>query len=110
MQASSCEPCAQSKLTVAEDAGSGAKANPFGQGPENFCHAMGWGLEPIQDRAQADAELCPTSLTAEARSVDALLAAVVAAADQGMNLVIDDPEVKAVGIGTGVAGGSDAFL
>lgn len=63
MQASSCQPGAQSELAVDENTGGRAKADPFSQGAKDFRDTGGRGFEAIQDCAGADTELGVTGPT-----------------------------------------------
>ena len=110
IQAGARQPGAQGELAMAEDAGGGTKADSLSQSAEDFGDTLGRGLEPIQDGAGAHTKLRVARRATKTRSVNTFVAAMVAAADQGVDLVISDPEVEAVGIWAGIAGGGDAFL
>jgi hypothetical protein len=66
------------------------------------------GFEAVQDRTVADAELCPARLALEIP--DVFLAAVAATADEGVDLIMGDARVEAVGVWAGVPSRRDPFL
>jgi hypothetical protein len=93
---------------MSEDSHRSTDTQAFSQGAEDFPHAARRGFEAVQDRAIADAELRATGLALEV--LDVFLATVATAADEGVDVVIGDTEVQAVGVGTGIPGGRNPFL
>jgi hypothetical protein len=85
-----------------------APASAFGQSTEDFSHATRRGFEAVQDRTIADAEFGLAGLALEIP--DVFLAAVATAADEGVDLVIGDAVVQAVGVWAGVSSRHDPFL
>ena len=93
----------------------------FGQGAEDFPHAVRRGFEAVQDRTIADAEFGLAGLALEILDVFSATAArpagnrrandrVAAAADESVGVFVGDAVVKAVGIGAGVASRHDPLL
>ena len=91
-----------------EDPHGSPDTQAFGQSTEDFPHASRRGLEAVQHRAIADAELCVACLALEIP--DVCFSAVAATADKGVGLIIDDAEVEAVRVGTGIPSRRDLFL
>lgn len=91
-----------------KDAHRSADTQAFGQSAEDLSHAPGGGFETIQDRAKADAEFCLAGLALEISNV--FLAAVAATADKGVDLIIGDAGVEAVGVWAGESGCRDPLF
>lgn len=91
-----------------EDPHRGADTQAFGQSTQDFPHATRRGFEAVQDRAAADAEFGLAGLALEV--LDVCLATEATVADEGVDLVIRDAVVQAVGVGTGVPSRRDPFL
>ena len=108
MQSGACQPGSDREFTVSENAHGSTNTQAFGQRAENFPDATRRGFEAVQDRAVADAELCLAGLALEIS--DVFMAAVATTTDKGVNLVIGNVVVQAVGVGTGVPSRHDAFL
>jgi len=93
---------------VPEDTHCGSHTQSFGEGAEDFSYATGGGFEAVQDRAVTDTEFRPTGLAFEI--LDVFSATVAAVPDEGMDLLIRNPVIGTVGIGTDIPGRRDPLL
>src|SRR5258708_8813647 len=93
------EPQGDGGLTVAEDPFGGGSIQPFGQRREYHGNLVRWGFQTIQGGVASGSERGVAGLTA--KRLDALGLAMLAISDQGMDLSIGDPGVRALLIGAG---------
>jgi hypothetical protein len=103
MFTSASEPRGDSGLTVAEDTFGSRGVQPFGQRGEHHCDQLGRGFQTVEGRVAPGGERGTTGLTT--KGLDALNMAMLAISDEGVDLSIGDPEVRALRVGTGVAFG-----
>ena len=101
------EPGGDGRLTIAEDPLGGGSVQPFGQRGEHHGDLMGRGFQTVQGGVAPGSESGAAGLTA--KRLDALGMAMLAIADQRVDVSISDAEVRALRIGTGVARGVYAF-
>ncbi len=101
------EPGGDSGLTIAEDPFGGGRIQPFSQGREHHGDLLRGGFQTIQGRVPPGSERGAASLTA--KRLDALGLAVLAIANQRMNMSLDNAEVQALLVGTGVTLGVDSL-
>ena len=106
--ASASEPSSDHEFTVSENSHGSPDTQALGQGAENFPNATRRGFEAVQDRAVADAELCLAGLALEIS--DVFMAAVATTTDKGVDLIIGNAEIEAVGVWAGVPSRHDVFL
>ena len=99
------QPGGDGRLTVAEDAFSRGSVQPFGECSEHHGNLLGGGFQMVQRSIVSSAERGAASLTTE--RLDPLGLAMLAIANQCMNVCIGDAEVLALLIGTGIAFGID---
>lgn len=104
VQTGASEPGSDCELAVPEDPHGSTDTQAFGQGAQDFTHATGGSFEAVQDRAIADAELRLAGLALEILNV--FMAAVATTTDKGMDLIIGNAKIEAVGVWTGVVRGA----
>jgi hypothetical protein len=101
------QPPGDGRLPVAEDTLGSRKIQPFGQRREHHCDLLGGGFQTVQGRVASSTERGVAGLTA--KGLDALGTAMFAISDQGMNVSIGNPEVRAAVVGTSETLGVYAF-
>ena len=107
MLASSGQPGADGRLSVTKDAFGGGCVQPFGQRSKNPGDLLGRGFQTVQGRVASRAERGAASLTAE--RLDPFGMAMLAIANERMNVCIGDAAGCALLIGTGEAFGVDSL-
>ena len=90
-------------LSVAEDPFSGRRIQPFSQGSQYHGDLLGGGFQPVQGRVASGTEGAVAGLTT--KGLDAFGLAMLAIANQRVEVSICDPEVRALSVGTGEAFG-----
>ena len=101
------EPPRDGRLTLAEDAFSRGRVQPFGQRREDQSNLMGRGFQAIQGRVASSTEGGAARLTP--KRLNPLGLAMLAIPDEGVELSVDVPEVGALPVGTGEAFGIYPF-
>src|SRR5262249_55896178 len=91
------------RLTIAEDAFSRGRVEPFGQRRQHHRDLLGGSFQTVQRRVASSAERGAANLTAE--SLDLLSLTMLAIPDQCVDVRIGDPAVRALLIGTSEAFG-----
>ena len=94
-------------MTVAEDPFSGRRIQPFGQRSEHHGDLMGRGFQTVQGRMPSSTERGAAGLTA--KGLDPFGMAMLAIANESMNVSIGDAEVWALLVGTSEPLGVYAF-
>ncbi len=102
--ACTCEPPRHRGLLKAENPHSRRRIQSFGQRREYHCDLVRWGFQTIEWSVATSAERGAALLTA--KRLDALGLAMLAIANQRVELIIGVAEVLALLIGTGEAGGA----
>jgi hypothetical protein len=95
------QPGGDGRLPVAEDPFSSRRVQPFGQRREHHDDLPGRGFQAVQGGVTSRAECAAARLTTE--RLDLLGMAVLAISDQGVDSIIGDAEVRALGVQTGMA-------
>jgi hypothetical protein len=108
VQPGPCQPVSDREFAVPEDPHGSSYSQAFGQGAEHLADATSRGLEPIQDCAVADTEFCLAGLALEIP--DEFLTTMATTADEGVDLIIGDAVVDAVGILARVPSRHDSLL
>jgi hypothetical protein len=101
------EPSRDGGVAMSEHPHSGGDIQPFRQGSEHFCNALGCRFEPIERGSAPGAEGTSTCLAAQ--RLNPLAAPVRAVADQGMNLRVGNPKVGTAAVGAGEALSGNPF-
>jgi hypothetical protein len=101
------EPGGDGRLPVAEDAFGGGRVEPFGQRRQHPCDLLRRGFQPVQRGVASRTERGATGLTTE--RLDALGTALLAIANQRVDVSIGDPEVRTLLVGTSEARGGYAL-
>ena len=101
------EPPRNSGLSKAEDPLGGGRIEPFGQSREHHGDLLRGRFQAIQGGVASSAQRGAARLTA--KGLDLLGTAMLAIADQRVDLGIGDAKVPALRVGTGVALRVDAF-
>ena len=99
--ASTGEPGGDGGLSEAEDPLGRGRVQPFGQRREHHGDLVGRGFQTIQGRVASGTEGGAAGLAA--KGLDALGMAMLAIANQRMDVSVGDPEVQALLVGTGEA-------
>ena len=89
------------RLTIAEDAFSRGSVQPFGQRRQHHGNLLGGGFQTVQRSVASSTEGSAAGLTA--KRLDVLDTAMLAIANERMNVCIGDPKVQTRKVGTGVA-------
>src|SRR5215472_7671962 len=97
------QPEGDSRLTIAEDAFRRGRIQPFSQSREHNGDLLGRGFQPVQGGITSSTEGGMASRTS--KGLDRFSLTMLAVPNQGMNLSIDDPEVRTLLIWTGEAVG-----
>ena len=101
------QPESDGGLTVAEDAFGGGSIQPFSECGQDHCDLVRGGFQAVQRGVAPSSERRAAGLTA--KGLDALGMAMPAIPDQGVNVSVCDPGVRALLVGTGEALGVHPF-
>jgi hypothetical protein len=93
------EPGGDRRMTVAEDTLGSRSIQSFGQRRQHDRDLLGRGFQPVQGSVTSCTEGGAAGLTP--KRLDALDTAMLAISDQGVDVSIADPGVRALGVGTG---------
>jgi hypothetical protein len=91
------EPGGDRRMTVAEDTQGLGSIQSFGQRRQHDRDLLGRGFQPVQGGVTSCTEGCAAGLTP--KRLDALEKAMLAISDQGVDVSIGDPGVRALGLG-----------
>jgi hypothetical protein len=99
--ASASQPGGDGGLPVAEDPLGGGSIQPFGERSQHHCYLVRGGFQTVQGGVVPSSEGGAAGLTA--KGLDPLGMAMRAIANQGMDVSICDPSVRALVVGAGKA-------
>jgi len=95
------QPGGDGRLPVAEDPFGGGSIQPFGKRKQHHCDLVGRGFQMIQGGMAPSTERGAAGPAA--KRLDLFSVTMSAIPNQGMNLSVCDPEVRALLVGTGEA-------
>ena len=105
--ASARQPGGDGRLPIAEDPFGSRWVQPFGQRRQHHGDLLRGSFQTVQGRVASSTEGGVAGLAA--KGLDPLDTAMLAISDQGVDVCIGDPEVRAEGVGTSEPLGVDAF-
>jgi len=105
--ASTGQPGSDRGLSIVEDPLSSGKVQSFSKGSQHHCDVMGRGFQPVQWDVASGCESGVTGLTAKGLNPFGL--AMLAIANQRVDMRLNDSKVQALAVGTGKALGLHAL-